>query len=91
MAILRMQAVLTETGHRSHASIYNAIRDGLFTRQVRIGRRSVGWPSEEVKAIVAAQIAGVPEEGIRCLVKDLHESRVGHFREFTVRSTPTTD
>jgi len=30
MKILRMPAVLEETGHRSQASIYNAIRVGLF-------------------------------------------------------------
>lgn len=50
MSILRMPAVKLETGHRSHASIYNAIRDGIFTRPVQIGARAVGWPAEEVEA-----------------------------------------
>lgn len=31
MSILRMPAVKAEIGHRSHSSIYNAIRAGLFT------------------------------------------------------------
>ena len=75
MSILRMPAVKAETGHRSHASIYNAIRDGLFTRGVAIGQRSKGWPSEEVAAINAARIAGKSDAEIRELVKRLHSKR----------------
>ncbi len=76
MSILRMPAVKVETGHRSHASIYNAVRTGLFTRPVLIGQRAVGWPSQEVQAIVAARIAGKTEDEIRTLVSQLHAKRV---------------
>ena len=75
MSILRMQSVKAETGHSSHASIYNAIHAGLFTMPVRIGERSVGWPSEEVQAINAARIAGQTDEQIRELVNTLHTAR----------------
>lgn len=75
MAILRLPAVKAETGHRSHASIYNAIRAGLFTNPVPIGQRAVGWPDDEVKAINAARIAGASDEQIRELVKQLHAKR----------------
>ncbi|WP_240480790.1 AlpA family transcriptional regulator [Curvibacter sp. PAE-UM] len=70
-----MPAVKAETGHRSHASIYNAIRDGLFTKPVLIGQRSVGWPDVEVRAICAARIAGRSEAEIRELVGRLHAKR----------------
>ena len=76
MAILRMPAVKAETGHKSHASIYNAIRGGLFTKPVPIGERSVGWPDYEVKAINEARIAGKSEADIRDLVNRLHAKRV---------------
>ena len=76
MPILRMLAVKAETGHRSHATIYNAIHDGLFTEPVQIGERSVGWPDYEVKAINAARIAGKSKSEIRELVKRLHAERV---------------
>lgn len=76
MPILRMPAVKAETGHRSHASIYNAIKAGLFTKPVPIGQRSVGWPSSEVQAINAARIAGNSEAEIRELVKRLHAIRL---------------
>lgn len=75
MAILRMAAVKAETGHRSHASIYNAIKAGLFTRPVPIGQRSVGWPDDEVRAICAARIAGKTDDEIRELVNTLHAKR----------------
>ena len=75
MAILRMPAVKAETGHRSHASIYNAIRDGVFTMPVQIGQRSVGWPDAEVHAINAARIAGKSDADIRALVDQLHAAR----------------
>ena len=75
MSILRMPAVKAETGHRSHASIYNAIKAGLFTTGVAIGQRSVGWPSDEVQAINSARIAGKSDAEIRELVKRLHAKR----------------
>jgi prophage regulatory protein len=75
MAILRLPAVKAETGHRSHASIYNAIRAGLFPNPVPIGQRAVGWPDDEVQAINAARIAGASDEQIRELVKHLHGKR----------------
>ena len=75
MAIFRMPAVKAETGHRSHASIYSAIKAGLFTKPVPIGERSVGWPDYEVFAINKARIAGQTDEQIRALVNRLHEKR----------------
>ena len=75
MSILRMPAVKAETGHRSHASIYNAIKAGLFTKPVPIGERAVGWPCNEVQAINAARIAGKSQADIRELVNRLHAKR----------------
>lgn len=71
-----MPAVKAETGHKSHASIYTAIRAGLFTKPVAIGERSVGWPDYEVKAINQARIAGKTEADIRDLVNRLHAKRI---------------
>ena len=80
MAIWRMSSVKNETGHRSHASIYTAIKDGLFTKSVPIGERSVGWPDYEVKAINQARIAGHTEDQIRALVIRLHENRTAQVQ-----------
>ena len=75
MLILRLPEVKRAHGHRSDASIYNAIRDGLFTTGVAIGQRAKGWPDYEVSAIVAARIAGKTDSDIRELVKALHAKR----------------
>lgn len=75
MSILRMSEVKAETGHRSHASIYSAIKSGLFTVGVAIGQRSKGWPSEEVQAINRARISGQSDDQIRELVTRLHAKR----------------
>lgn len=75
MKILRMPAAKDKAGHRSDASIYNAIRDGLWTTGVAIGQRANGWPDYEVDAIITARIAGKSDDQIRELVKALHAKR----------------
>jgi prophage regulatory protein len=75
MSILRLQQVKAYTGHKSSASIYTAARNGLFTKSIKIGERSVGWPAYEVQAIVNARIAGDSTNAIRRLVDRLHLER----------------
>lgn len=75
MFILRMPEVKRILGHRADASVYNAIRAGLFTAGVSIGQRAKGWPDCEVNAINAARVAGRSEIEIRELVKLLHAKR----------------
>jgi prophage regulatory protein len=76
MAIWRIEMCKAESGYKSTASIYNNIRDGLWTKSVHIGQRSVGWPSEDVQAINAARIAGNTDNEIRELVNRLHAKRL---------------
>ena len=75
MNIWRIETCKAVTGYRSTASIYNNIRDGLWPKAVNIGRRSVGWPSDEIIAINAARVAGQTDDQIRELVKELHAKR----------------
>ncbi len=75
MAIWRIESCKTEAGYRSNASIYNLIREGLWTKPVSIGQRSVGWPDDEVRALCAARIAGKTDDEIRELVSRLHAKR----------------
>ena len=77
MLILRLPEVKRVLGHRADASVYNAIRVGLFTNGVAIGQRAKGWPDYEVDAINAARVAGKSESEIRELVKALHAKRAG--------------
>lgn len=75
MAIWRIETCKAESGYRSTASIYNLIRDGLWTKPVPIGIRSVGWPSYEIEAINTARISGKSDDQIREMVKVLHKNR----------------
>lgn len=75
MAIWRIEACKAEAGYRSNASIYNLIREGLWTKPVAIGQRSVGWPDDEVRTLCAARIAGKTDDEIRQLVDRLHAKR----------------
>ena len=75
MFILRLPEVKRVLGHRADASVYNAIRAGLFTAGVAIGQRARGWPDYEIDAINAARIAGKSDDEIRELVKALHAKR----------------
>ena len=72
--ILRMPTIIVECG-RSRSSHYLDIKLGLFTKPVPIGRRAVGWPSNEVSAINAFRIAGKTPDEIRDLVIKLEADR----------------
>lgn len=72
--ILRLPAVLRDRG-RSRSAHYLDIQQGLFTHPVRIGLRSVGWPTTEVATINAARIAGKSDHEIRDLVAKLEAAR----------------
>ena len=84
MEIWRIQVVKAATGYRSTASIYSLINAGLWTKPVRIGQRSVGWPSDEVIAVNKARIAGATDPQLRELINRLHEKRKELLKEALV-------
>lgn len=73
--ILRLPAVKSETGY-SRSTIYLRIAQGLWTKQVSLGPRCVGWPAYEVAALNATRIAGKPDNEIRDLVVNLEAARI---------------
>jgi prophage regulatory protein len=72
--ILRLPAVKESTG-LSRSTLYLRIANGVFTHQVSLGGRAVGWPADEVVALNAARIAGKPDTEIRELVTQLEVAR----------------
>jgi prophage regulatory protein len=69
-----MPDVITASGH-PRSTVYRRIAEGLFTRPIALGARSVAWPASEVAAINAARIAGMTDDEIRALVKNLEAAR----------------
>lgn len=72
--ILRLPAVKSKSGH-SRSTIYLRIAQGLWTKPVSLGGRSVGWPASEISVLLSARIAGKNDEEIRALVKKLEADR----------------
>ena len=72
--ILRQQEARAPFSY-PYSTFQRHVAEGLFTKPVKLGPRSVGWPASEVAAIHAARIAGQSDEEIRVLVSRLHELR----------------
>jgi prophage regulatory protein len=72
--ILRLPEVKNQSGY-SRSSIYLLISQGLWPRPVKLGARSVGWPSDEVTILNSARISGKSDSEIRDLILQLHLAR----------------
>lgn len=59
----------------SRSTFYLQISQGLITRPVHIGLRAVGWPSNEIEAILNARIAGKSIAELKSLVRELECQR----------------
>ena len=74
ITIIRLPRVIDRIGRRRSA-IYADIQRGVITRPVAIGRRSVGWPADEIDIIIGARVAGRGEDELRTIVERLHAAR----------------
>ena len=72
--ILRLPSVKSESG-LSRSTLYLRITQGLWTKPISLGGRSVGWPASEVTALNTARIAGKTDEDVRVLVRLLEAGR----------------
>lgn len=76
LKILRIKQIKAQTG-LPNSTVYYHIKEGLFTRPIKLGERMSGWLESEVNAIMAARIAGKNDDDIRTLVKHLEAQRAG--------------
>lgn len=76
--LIRKPEVRVLTG-KPDTLIDTEIKRGLFPPPIKLSpdpkRRSVGWPSDEVQAVVDATIAGIDADQMRSLVADLVAAR----------------
>ena len=72
--ILLLPSVKSESG-LSRSTLYLRITQGLWTKPISLGGRSVGWPASEVTALNTARIAGKTDEDVRVLVRLLEAGR----------------
>ncbi len=83
--ILRLPAIKRQSG-LSRSTIYLRIKDGLWTKPLSLGGRSVGWPENEAVVLNAARIAGKSDDEIRDLVKELEAERQLSFQKLQARN-----
>ncbi len=72
--ILRFPAVRTTSG-LPKSTLYLRISQGLWTKPISLGARTVGWPENEIHSLNVARIAGKTDEEIRTLVMKLEAAR----------------
>ena len=72
--ILRLPQVVKATG-LARSTIYLRIDQGLLTKPISLGGKSVGWPVDEITKINAARISGMSNGQIIDLVKKLEQER----------------
>jgi len=72
--ILRLPDVKAHSG-LSRSTLYLRISQGLWTKPISLGGRTVGWPESEVIKLNAARIAGQSDDQINQLVKTLETER----------------
>ena len=76
--IARLPTAQAESGY-SRSTIYLRMSQGLWTKQIRLGPRCIGWPASDIAALNAARIAGKTDEEIRALVVKLEAARKSVF------------
>ena len=72
--ILRLPAIKIRSGY-SRSTVYLRISQGLWTKQVSLGPRAVGWSDYECDSLTAARISGKTDAEIRDLVVELEAAR----------------
>ena len=55
--------------------LYKEIAKGLFPRSIKLGQRISVWLQSEVVAILNARIAGISNDELKDLVKELEAAR----------------
>jgi prophage regulatory protein len=73
-SIYRLPKLCTHTGY-SRSSIYKAVNAELWPPPIHLTAKSIGWPSNEVDAMIAARIRGCSDAEIRELVQQLLAAR----------------
>ena len=63
MRVLKVPQVLEQTG-LGRSSLFQAVQEGRFPKQVKIGPRSVGWVEDEVQEWIKERVAERDREAI---------------------------
>lgn len=76
--LIRLPSLVQRLGC-SRSTVYQMVADGLLPKQVKISRRCVAWPADEIEAVMTARLAGTDDAKVKALVINLHGRRGSMF------------
>ena len=71
---VNLENILSELGI-GRTTMYQRIKLGTFPEIVKLGTRSLGWSSEEFEDVVNAIRAGLTDDEMQELVREIHNGR----------------
>ncbi len=71
---LKIDDIASVTGFKRTA-IYQQVKDGLFPRPIRWGKRASRWIANEVNQVFDARAANKTEADVSALVAQIHAKR----------------
>lgn len=74
MHFLRLRHVCEKLGMGA-STVYDHIARGQLPPAIKVGERNGAWPSDEIELIVAARVAGTPNDEVIALVQRLVAQR----------------
>jgi prophage regulatory protein len=72
---IKVSAVQEILGLGGRQSVYDQVAQRTLCAPVKVGRRASAWILSELEAIVAARVAGEPDDQIQALVLELEQRR----------------
>lgn len=75
MQFYKVQDVCNKFGGQARSTVYADRADGLLPEPVKLGARSVGFPSHEIDQVMEARAAGASRDQLKALVKGLMAQR----------------
>lgn len=65
---------------QARSTSYVDINNGLLPKPVKLGARAVGFPSDEIDAVIGARACGATDAQVRDLVARLHSQRAERLK-----------
>ncbi len=75
MNFLKIADVAAARGGQARSTVYVDISLGLLPKPVKLGARAVGFPKDEIDAVVGAVACGASDDQVKSLVSRLHAQR----------------
>lgn len=79
LKMLRMSEVVKRYG-RGRSTTYSDVKAGLMVPPVELGARCSAVPEHELNSILAARLAGQPDDEVRALVRRLVADRANQVQ-----------